>query len=364
MGRIAMKFIVLLCLFTTFLFSESLSTKKRFYYPPSLFINDGLEVKGYGGIKASQSQEQGIQHTNGTTLLLPFVLRTPTTYFLTRTQTPIHNIENYSYIDESGKNTSTPGLFNLSYTFLQSALTLELYGRGATTKQKFNFINVPYHVYPATKLYRWREGQFNLVFNEAVNSWLMVRPMFGVRYKDRNYTHKTNFIPDGFEPFRYSEAHENLSHFNHQSGIQFHFKLANAFRLNLTTKAFFEYQGRIDYNQVSMTENTSNRLYLFQHSAKILSNGNEQEIEAVFLLGSLKLFVGYNYTVYAYRQKKHLFPFIFVTNPNLSGQAYFEWAWRDTIREYDESRRYGKGTWADGRDETLRYAYIGASYQF
>lgn len=356
---------------------EKPKKKERFVFKPIEFMKPGLDIQVDSGL-GTRKGTIGNHYMPGEVLYYAYLASAYNTtypfkysYEWTRDSIARDNLENYSYISQKKSSRVIPNRLRLRYTFKKlPQFSIEGALRGTFQKSNYTLYHLPnypgvtsFRYYPGTRKYIWQDSQINIVGNEAVNKWLMVNPIIGVRKEVREYSKSTIPIPYDSVDSRFYRYFENSTIFSYQSGIRFHFKLSEKFRLKLTTKVFYENKGKIKIEK-DIIDGLSTSAYTFYHQkSSLVHKGHEHELESVYHLGNVRLHLGYNYTVYQYKQEDALPPLILNLNYDKVVEGYLDYIFRRAVYQSENSLN-GIGTFHRGRAEYLKYLFFGVSYHF
>lgn len=351
--------------------------KKRFFYKPGEFIKPGFMIRldgGAGNQYSSKGKKQQPIEGYFYSFLFSSFYNYNYPYEWPRDTIARDNIENYSAVKQDESYLSNPGRLTLTYThprFMQFSLEASIratYYRGGYTLYHIpGYPNVTeFRVYPGTRKYAWNDSQLNFVWNMAINKWLMVHPIAGVRRERRNYSKSTRPVYYDLVDTRYLKYTETSTIFNHQSGLKFHFKLSESFSLNLVSKTFFQFKGGISMEKETMDGISESSFTYLKDRSEILSEGNEHELELTYSLGSLTFYAGGNYTVYKYKisinKKNDYFPLILNQNQSVITGLYVDYFFRQNVYETEKTTKSNGGI-GSGRAQYLKYFFIGVSFQ-
>ncbi|MEM7183678.1 MAG: hypothetical protein AAF518_22410 [Spirochaetota bacterium] len=348
--------------------------RKRFVYSASEFIKPGWKFKADFGAGV-QRNTKGKQHAFPIIYLLGFytqnVFSFPYTYELVRDPIAMHNIEDFSSSSlQKESYLVVPLRFHVLYTHPEHAnFSVQTSVRNTFSKQNYELYRIPgiaevdgLRVYPGSRSYNWREAQLNLLWNEAINSWLLVQPLVGFRGELRNYRKSIQPLPYTSDDLRYYHYKEKSSIVSHQSGLRFHFKLNEAFAMTVMSKAFFAYRGQLDIDRKSLDGLQSDSYTYSKHKAKFIHEGHEHELEISYRLGNLQLYLGGNYTIYQYQETKNQYPIILNIDPGKIYQSYLDFYFQKAVYQADKDAK-ALGSFATGRTQYLQYFYLGVSWQ-
>jgi hypothetical protein len=365
-----MKYFILILIFLSMgaIFSQETQenrTPKRFYIPASEFIQSGFKVSFSGSSEASHSNTGGRRHD-----FFPYVyniLFRNTNAFnlnggqLQRDNILTENIENYSYLNQPYEKVSPLAKVGLSYTTKSSDWTFDFSFRGQNYSGKYTAgNNVPFEYYPGSFQYHWREGQYSIIRNHAIYSFIMVQPQLGIREIHETYLRNSDTVsyPLGN---RYSSVNERSKSYSQQAGLTFHFKIIESLRIKVTGKIFQGINGDIRTNRTDLQYNGVNYsgANIQSRMSRVYTDGNELEGEISYSIKKVNLFLGYNLTEFTKDPSKdpNFIPTI-VTNNNLENE-YSKYYLANSIYEARDASGF-----TEPRYQRIRYFYFGASFNF
>ncbi|HMV42086.1 MAG TPA: hypothetical protein PK079_09575 [Leptospiraceae bacterium] len=349
--------------------NSDVKPKQKFFIPATEFINPGFKITLSGTSNASHSHSRGPTSPEGYYLLSAVAFRNQASLntaggqfqrdaFLTE------NIENYSYLNQKNDQVSPLGKLGFSYTTKSGDWSFEVSIRAKNYSGNYALgNNVPFEYYPGTFQYNWREGQYAVIRNHALVNFLMVQPELGIREISEKYNRNSDLNSYPF-PKNYSSVSETSRSYSAQSGLTFHFKIIDSFRIKLTGKIFQALSGEVN-NQRTDFRNDGISIYarnINSKLSKVDTYGNEIEGEIGYSLKKLNLFLGYNLTTItkaAHRDSNYI-PII-TTNENLMNE-YIRYYLADTI--YALSRSTEDSVSDKPRHQIIKYFYFGASINF
>lgn len=347
------------------------NNSKKVNIPATDFIKSGIKLSLAGTGKSSHSHSGGEKHLYDLSFF-NYIFKNQGQLFnlnsgqLQRDNILYENVENYSYLNQPYQKVSPLGKASLSYTSKSGEWTFEVSGRAQNYSG--NYVlgnNQPYEYYPGQMLYSWREGQYSIIRNHAIFSFLMVQPQIGVREIREDYERKSDLFsyPAGKN---YSYLHEYSQTYSQQAGLSFYFKLIGDLKFKLTGKIFQPIQGNLHFNRNDIRYDGTN-YYIRNMQSKtnrVSAGGNELEGEFSYSVSRFNFFFGYNLTTILKEARKdpNYLPTI-MTNENLQ----FEYLKYIAANALLQTNYFGSGE-ASGsgvpRTQTVKYLYFGISVNF
>jgi hypothetical protein len=377
-------FIITIFLFSILnLFSQDVQeprTQKKFNIPATEFIPSGFKFSFSGTTKASHSSTGGARHLlpYSTLAFLSSIFRVQNAYNLNggqvqRDNVLTENIESYSYFNQPYEKISPLGKVSTSFTTKSSEWTFDISFRAKNYSGDYTAgSNIPFEYFPGKMQYNWREGQYSIIRNHALFSFLMVQPQIGVREITEKYSRSSDTFayPLGKN---YSSVKEYSKTFSHQAGLTFHFKFLENLRLKVTGKIFQGINGEIKTERDDYRFDGTNYYgrNIQSKLARVYTNGNELEGEISYALKSINFFTGYNFTKInkSASRDPNENPII-TTNENLTSE-YLKYYIADAVYSMSSSNseNHFNNTFFGTKDQAfryqhLKYLYFGVSVNF